>query len=148
MVLGLAGLAIAASIFIYNFRYTHTDSETVTQSLKAESNKVTLPTKDDVFSNLIGSWRRVDGGYIIDIHRIDANGQMSAAYYNPTSIQVERAEAALNDGAVSIFIELKDVGYPGSTYSLTYRPQQDSLTGLYFQAVLKQTFEVVFIRAK
>jgi len=148
VVLGLAGLAIAAGIFIYHLRYTNTDNATVTQSVEAESNKVSSPSKDDVFRKMIGSWRRVDGGYIIDIQRIDANGQMSAAYYNPKSIHVSRAEAAFNDGALSIFIELKDVGYPGSTYTLSYHPQQDVLTGVYFQAVVKQIFEVVFVRAK
>ena len=148
MVLGLAGLAIAAGIFIYHLQYTNTDNATVTQSVEAESNKVTSLSKDDVFRNLIGSWRRVDGGYIIDIQRIDANGQMRAAYYNPKSIHVSRAEASLNHGVLSIFIELKDVGYPGSAYTLSYHPRQNILSGVYFQAVLKQTFEVVFARVK
>jgi hypothetical protein len=29
-----------------------------------------------------------------------------------------------------------------------YRPQQDILAGFYFQAAVKQTFEVVFARAE
>ena len=73
VVLGLAGLAIAAGIFIYHLRYTNTDNATATQSVEAESNKVSSPSRDDVFRKMIGSWRRVDGGYIIDIQRIDAN---------------------------------------------------------------------------
>jgi len=148
VVLGLAGLALAAGIFIYHVQYTNTENATATQSVEAESNKITSPSKDDVFRKLIGSWRRVDGGYIIDIQRIHANGQMSAAYYNPKSIHVSRAEASLNDGVISIFIELKDVGYPGSAYTLSYHPRQGILSGAYFQAVLKQTFEVVFARVK
>ena len=72
---------------------------------------------------------------------------MDAAYYNPKSIHVSRAAASLNDGTVAVFIELKDVGYPGSTYTLVYRLQQDILSGFYFQAAVNQTFEVVFVRA-
>jgi hypothetical protein len=54
----------------------------------------------------------------------------------------------LNDGAVSVFIELKDVGYPGSAYTLVYSPEQDILSGVYFQAVVKQSFEVIFTKVK
>ena len=54
----------------------------------------------------------------------------------------------LNEEAQYFFIELQDVGYPGSTYNLMYRPQQDILAGFYFQAAVKQTFEVVFSRAE
>jgi len=45
-----------------------------------------------------------------------------------------------------VFIELQDTGYPGSTYTLDYNPDQDAFTGVYFQATLKQAFEVVFVR--
>ena len=147
VVLGLAGLAVAAASFIYHFRYANTDKVTITQSVEAKGNKTTSLSKDVAFRDLVGSWRRVDGSYIIDIRRIDANGQMSAAYYNPKSIHVSRAAASLDDGTVSIFMELKDVGYPGSTYTLVYRPQHDILSGFYFQAAVNQTFEVVFVRA-
>jgi hypothetical protein len=54
----------------------------------------------------------------------------------------------LKKGAQYIFIKLQDVGYPGSTYTLMYRPQQDILDGFYYQAAVKQTFEVVFSRAE
>ena len=146
VILGLAGLAVAAGILIYHFRYANTDKATITQSVEAKGKKVTSPSRDDLFRNLIGSWRRVDGGYIIDIRRIDTNGQMDAAYYNPKSINVSRAAASLNDETVSVFIELNDVGYPGSAYTLAYHPQQDILSGVYFQAAVKQTFKVIFTR--
>jgi len=148
VVLGLVGLAILASIFFYHFRYTDSLQATATKSGESSSEKAISALKANQFSNLIGRWRRVDGGYIIDIRRIDANGQMDAAYYNPKSIHVSRAEASLNSGTQSILIELQDVGYPGSTYTLMYRPQQDILAGLYFQAAVKQTFEVIFAPAE
>jgi hypothetical protein len=71
---------------------------------------------------------------------------MNAAYFNPQPINVAKAEALQGGGTVSVFIELRDVNYPGSTYNLTYDPANDSLKGIYFQAAIKQTFDVYFIR--
>ena len=45
-------------------------------------------------------------------------------------------------------IELRDLNYPGSTYPLAYDPTNDLLQGDYFQAALKQTFDVFFTRAQ
>ena len=146
VVLGSVGLAIAAGIFLYHFRYTDSHQATATTSGESSSEQAISTLKADQFRNLIGRWRRVDGGYIIDIRRIGANGRMDAAYYNPKSIHVSRAETSLNKGAQHIFIELQDVGYPGSSYTLAYHPQQDILSGVYFQATAKQTFKVIFTR--
>jgi len=49
---------------------------------------------------------------------------------------------------MQVFIELRDTGYPGSTYTLIYNLQQDMLTGIYYQAAVNQSFEVVFVRKK
>jgi hypothetical protein len=148
VVLGLAVLVIAAGTILYIFQSTDTRQTKTSPPGESRTENVAPSAEIDKFNNLIGRWRRVDGGYMIDIRRIDANGQMSAAYYNPKSIHVSRAAAALNDGAVSVFIELKDVGYPGSAYTLMYYPEQDILSGVYFQAVVKQSFEVIFTRVK
>jgi hypothetical protein len=137
VVLGLAVLVIAAGTILYIFQSTDTRQTKTSPPGESRTENVAPSAEIDKFNNLIGRWRRVDGGYMIDIRRIDANGQMSAAYYNPKSIHVSRAAAALNDGAVSVFIELKDVGYPGSAYTLMYYPEQDILSGVYFQAVVK-----------
>ena len=48
--------------------------------------------------------------------------------------------------ATKVFIELRDVNYPGSTYDLTYNPQADQLQGSYYQAALQQQFDVSFVR--
>jgi hypothetical protein len=37
--------------------------------------------------------------------------------------------------ATQVVVELRDVNYPGSTYTLTYDPGTDRLTGTYYQAV-------------
>jgi hypothetical protein len=49
---------------------------------------------------------------------------------------------------VKVFVELRDVNYPGSTYTLTYDPASDQLKGIYYQAVEQQRFPVAFFRAK
>ena len=73
---------------------------------------------------------------------------MAAGYFNPKSIHVAQAEASREGGVMKVFIELRDVNYPGSTYTLTYDPASDQLTGVYYQAVEKQRFSVAFVRMK
>ena len=100
------------------------------------------------FQKLEGRWQRGDGGYILDIKTAAADGKLSAAYLNPRPINVARAEASLAGDALGVFIELRDVNYPGSTYDLTYDPAGDRLRGTYFQAALRETYEVEFERLK
>jgi len=97
------------------------------------------------FQPLIGRWRRPDGGYVIDIRGIDVDGKIDAGYFNPRPINVARAEASQDVDGLKVFIVLRDVGYPGATYSLIYNPSQDVLQGLYYQPTAGQTFEVVFV---
>ena len=73
---------------------------------------------------------------------------MDAGYFNPRPINVSRAEASQEGTTTKVFIELRDTNYPGSTYTLTYDPQSDQLKGVYFQAALQQSFDVVFVRLK
>ena len=53
---------------------------------------------------------------------------------------------ACSDRILTVFVELRDVNYPGSRYQLLYDPQTDQLSGSDFQAVQRQTFDVVFVR--
>ena len=103
-------------------------------------------TPKPAFEKLTGRWQRADGGYIIEIRSIEPGGRMNAAYFNPRPIHVAKAEASQYEGTVNVFIELRDVNYPGSTYNLTYDPADDYLKGIYFQAALGQTFDVYFVR--
>jgi hypothetical protein len=100
------------------------------------------------FAALKGRWVRTDGGYVIEIKSVDPGGWMQAAYYNPNPINVSRAEAARSGAAVTVFIELRGPGYPGSTYTLIHDPKSDELKGIYHHAGLQKNFEVVFIRGK
>ena len=106
----------------------------------AESEEQPDPTK------IIGEWVRPDGGYVIDVRNIIFDGSVDAAYFNPSEINVAEANVSTWKGLVKLFIKLQDEGYPGSTYTLYYYEDKDALAGFYYQAVLDQTFEVVFFR--
>lgn len=96
---------------------------------------------------LVGRWVRTDTPYVIEIRSIQESGRMEAAYYNPQrEIHVARAEAREKDGALAIYVELRDVNYPGSNYTLVYNRENDLLLGVYFQAVQRQRYNVAFAR--
>jgi hypothetical protein len=100
------------------------------------------------FEELKGRWVRTDGGYVIEIRAVDAAGRMQAAYYNPNPITVSQAEAARLGAAVTVLIELRAPGYPGSTYTLVHDATSDQLKGIYHHAGLQKNFEVVFVRGQ
>ncbi len=97
---------------------------------------------------LEGRWVRPDGGYILELWDVKKDGSVSAAYYNPRPIKVFSAKWSRRDGKINLFVELRDVNYPGSKYNLQYDLKSDRLKGTYFQAVEKQTFNIEFVRAK
>jgi len=97
---------------------------------------------------LVGRWIRPDGGYVLEIRSAQSDGKLDAAYLNPRSIKVSRAEWRREEGRLLVFVELRDVNYPGSTYNLRFAPDRDRLVGAYYQAVQKQTFDVEFARQK
>lgn len=100
------------------------------------------------FEVLEGRWLRPDGGYIIQIRSVDPGGKMEAGYFNPRPINVSKAQATKESGKIKVFVELSDVGYPGSTYNLAYDPKDDVLRGAYYQAAAKQSFDIYFTRMK
>lgn len=100
------------------------------------------------FQKLEGRWQRGDGGYVIDIRGVAADGKITAAYFNPRPVNVAGAEASMADGALKVFIELRDINYPGSTYQLSYDSAADRLRGTYFQAMLRESYAVEFGRVK
>jgi hypothetical protein len=106
-----------------------------------------VPAQTD-FQRLEGKWVRPDGGYVLELKSIKKDGSLAAAYFNPRPIRVFRAEIAKKNGTINLFVELRDVNYPGSTYNLTYDAATDRLKGAYFQAVQRQTFSVEFVRTR
>jgi hypothetical protein len=109
---------------------------------------VTLAQATPELAILIGRWVRTDARYTIIIKSVDPSGKMDATYSNPNPINVSKAEVSVEGGTLKMFIELRDIGYPGSTYTLTYVPVADRLTGVYYQAVIQQKFDIVFQRAR
>jgi hypothetical protein len=89
---------------------------------------------------------RPDGGYVITIKSVDAGGKVEASYANPNPLPFYAATATEAGGEVKLFFELRAGGYNGSTYTLSYDAAGDRLLGAYYQAVAKQTFDVVFVR--
>jgi hypothetical protein len=144
---GVAALAavavVAVVLYVGRDKAYEEKKETATpvESAEVEEAKGSLQA-------LIGRWLRPDGGYIIEIRSISANGKLDAGYFNPRPINVSRAEASHRGDEVRVFVELQDVGYPGSTYTLIYDPQPEVLRGVYFHAGLSQTFDVVFVRTQ
>jgi hypothetical protein len=98
------------------------------------------------FTLLVGEWIRPDGGYVIHVRDIKPDGSVDAGYFNPNVINVTEASISEWKGLLKLFIKLEDEGYPGSTYTLYYYAEKDALAGFYYQAAIKQTFEVVFMR--
>jgi hypothetical protein len=99
-------------------------------------------------NRLAGTWERTDAPYQLVISGIAEDGTLTAAYLNPNPIKVSKANWVDAKDVISVFVELRDVNYPGSNYTLTYFPDRDMLIGKYFQAVQGMTYDVVFARAK
>ena len=101
------------------------------------------------FRLLEGQWGRLDGGYMLELRDIKENGSVKAAYANPSRrINVFTAKWSRKKGKLTVFVELRDINYPGSKYNLWYDPASDRLEGTYYQAVEKQTYDIEFIRIK
>jgi hypothetical protein len=102
----------------------------------------------NVVQRMTGRWIRPDGGYVLELKDIRNNGNLKAGYFNPLPIKVFKAEWKRKQGIITVFVELRDVNYPGSKYNLQYDPKTDRLKGTYFQAVHGETYDVEFVREK
>jgi hypothetical protein len=147
---GLLALAIMAAGGFW-FSKSHDTAATPVSAAPAGTEATNHPVaaaSNGDFQKLKGKWLRPDGGYVLEISSVENSGKLEASYSNPRPIHVAKAEASLKDRTVKVFIELRDINYPGSTYDLTYDAQQDQLAGIYYQAALQQQFEVNFVRMK
>ena len=100
------------------------------------------------FEVLKGKWVRPDGGYVIAISGVAADGKLDATYANPRPLPFAVAQAQRDEKRLKVFLELRAGGYNGSTYSLVHDPVHDVLRGVYFQAVSGQRYDVQFARMK
>jgi hypothetical protein len=100
--------------------------------------------RSDAADILTGNWYRSDGAYRIEIIEVLENGKMNAAYFNPNPIHIGRSGWKVKEGELHIYVELQDENYPGSIYELRYDDTENKLSGTYYQAVAKQSYNVVF----
>jgi len=116
-------------------------NSTPTTLQPAPSSKKTDARQD----RLLGRWVRSDGGYVIEIRHAYDDGKLDAAYFNPNPINVSRAEWQMKDDKLVVVVELRDVNYPGSLYTLEFRDAEVRLVGTYYQAVEGATYDVEFM---
>ncbi len=95
---------------------------------------------------LEGAWVRPDGGYLILIKKVAADGTLDASYFNPKPLPFAKAQATRDGASMRVAFELQAGGYAGSTYQLVYDAAGDRLYGTFYQAVAKQTYDVYFTR--
>jgi hypothetical protein len=95
---------------------------------------------------LVGRWLRPDGQYVLDVRQIHSDGRVEAAYLNPRPIHVSEAKVEKKNGRFRLRLVLRDQGYPGSYYDLTYDVDTDRLIGEYYQAAMGAVFDVQFVR--
>jgi hypothetical protein len=74
------------------------------------------------------------------------DGKVNVSYFNPGRIHVAESRVSTQEGRVRLFVKLHDKGYPDCTYTLFYYHEQDVLAGVYYQAAVDRTYEVIFVR--
>jgi hypothetical protein len=98
---------------------------------------------------LEGRWVRLDGGYTLELSEIRKDGVLTAHYANPIrQVKVHSSKWSRKAGQLHVFVELRDINYPGSKYSLHYDALSDRLIGTYYQAVEGQTYDIEFVRTR
>lgn len=137
----------ATSISGVLWRNYNTKKETTNSTSTSLQTIAPTPVNKEL---LIGRWIRTDsdGAYVIEIESVGNDGKLEASYFNPNPIKVGRAEWQTKNGKLIVVVELRDVNYPGSTYTLDFLSAENRLAGNYYQAVEGTNFDVEFIRRK
>lgn len=99
---------------------------------------------------LVGRWVRTDsnGAYTLEIRSASDKGNLDVSYFNPNPVNVGRSEWNKEQGSMTVVVELNDVNYPGSTYTLSFSKTNDQLVGSYYQAVQGANYDVAFMRIR
>jgi hypothetical protein len=98
------------------------------------------------FKAIAGQWARIDGSYTLRVQDVMSDGKVKVSYFNPGRIRVAESRVSTQKGRIKLFVKLRDEGYPGCTYTLFYYPEEDVLAGVYYQAAVDRTYEVIFVR--
>ena len=149
------GFGLAAALLLgggyWGWKRSHLPVSSASAQSTETSTNGTAPagaaTKSEL-QKVVGKWLRPDGGYVLEIRSVDNEGKLEAGYFNPRAINVAKAVALRDSNVTKVYVELRDLNYPGSTYTLAYDPGSDQLQGIYFQALQGQSFEVAFVRMK
>ncbi len=141
-------LSIVIAVFSFSCNQEEKNKETIEPGNTTSESEMGKPRIFIDSSLVVGDWIRTDAPYEIKISELSANGALKVGYFNPRSINVGKASWSPANGAINIYIELRDVNYPGSNYNLTYFAGNDTLVGKYFQAVEGVTYDVGFSRKK
>ncbi len=139
-------LLITLVILIVGCNQTTSSTKDITSPVTEKSEVNPKTTERPDYKQLIGDYLRSDGTYTLKILSITEDGKIDAAYFNPNPINVGNAKWIFKDNSFYISVELRDVNYPGSTYTLQYFPEKKELAGNYFQATQQTNYNVVFIR--
>jgi hypothetical protein len=128
--------------------YNPPSSSKVNENRQADSISVHQKLSGNIQDRLTGKWQRSDGTYVLEIAAVSDSGKLTARYFNPSPINVEKAEWKIVKNNLLISVILRDVNYPGSAYTLEYSADNGYLSGNYFQAVEQTNYDVVFFRMK
>jgi hypothetical protein len=147
MVVAVVALA-TASVMLWRRHAATTGSQPAPPAATEPASQAPAPSGQPAVNpqTILGRWLRPDGGYVLEIRDIRPDNTVDAAYFNPRPINVALARVSAAEGAVRLFVELRDAGYPGSTYDLVYQGSPEQLAGTYHQAAIGQRFDVVFTR--
>ena len=115
-------------------------------TLSASADEGASPATGHDYTVIGGEWQRTDGGYLIKVSDVQADGLATVKYFNPSPIHVAQATISTQKELIKLFIKFQDKGYEGSTYTLYYYAEKDALVGFYYQAVMDKTFKVIFVR--
>ena len=99
------------------------------------------------FEVLLGRWG-CPGEGIISIKNISSTGSMQVQYFNPEPIHVTQAQAARDGTLTRVLIILRHADNLCCTFNLVYNPENDQLSGVFWQKDRPKTSEVVFHRIK
>jgi hypothetical protein len=124
---------------------TEVNSPSPAPAAKAPAAAASAPAAANI-AKVKGRWLRPDGGYILAITTIEADGRAEAGYFNPNPIKVAWATVTSEGAETKVKVELRDTNYPGCLYKLNYLADKDRMVGTYFQAQMQQTYDVEFVR--
>jgi hypothetical protein len=140
-------LAVLCTAIIFSCNQSDQGDTASADSAKPTTEVSPPPVTNIDEGKLLGNWVRTDSPYEIRILEFRSDNTLLAGYFNPKSINVGKATWSKAE-TIYVYVELQDANYPGSNYLLKYIPEQDMLTGKYFQAVEGVTYDVSFSRKK